>query len=169
MKASITGKVLEFKATAKGGAQGINLFAALKDVWIHFIFLCGALLIAMVDLSTPLFPLVPANRSTQQSVLTRLNPWWCVFNAVPYYLVVHYAFVGRKVSLRVACAVTYLLQTGIIFYIMFIFWQPETWDPAYDVSATTDFGTCTLFGGAVAQPAIPVAGVLTGMYIPMLT
>jgi hypothetical protein len=124
LKASITGKVLEFKATAKGGSQGLNILAALKHVWIHFTFLTVAVIIAIIDLVSngKVFPLVPENRNTQQSVFTRLNPLWAIFNAIPYYLAVHYAFVGRKVSLRIACAAAYLLQTAIIVYVMFIFW-----------------------------------------------
>jgi hypothetical protein len=90
---------ITFKTTSKGAGGGGP--SALRDIWIHILMFLTSLItviLGSVGLSADVnLPLV-------------ISLIFALYNCVPYYLVIHYAYFGRKSSLKIACMVGMLLQ-----------------------------------------------------------
>ncbi len=66
-------------------------------------------------------------------ITTRLNLislCWCFYNMVPYYLVLHYTYIGRGKSLRGTCtALMYLQQiAGVVALILLWVYLPKEYN-----------------------------------------
>lgn len=52
------------------------------------------------------------------------------YNSIPYYLVLHYAYIGRKTSLKVACLIAMILQWVVQVLAIILIWVllPRAYD-----------------------------------------
>ena len=107
------GRSITFKTTLKG-ADALRA-KSVGDLWMpttSFLALASALGFGMFKAATG-----PAVVSTLSISLI-----WIIYNAIPPYLLLHYNFIGKGQTLRLACTICHLMTTGLSLGALVLLW-----------------------------------------------
>jgi hypothetical protein len=110
---STCGKALTFKTTIKGGSMLMK--NGLGDLWMPCLCFCALL----ASLGFGIKQVV-----AQQTIITTLtlSLIWIVYSLIPQYLLIHYTWIGRGTTLRLACKVGYWLSTLAALAAVILLW-----------------------------------------------
>ncbi|DBB00628.1 TPA: hypothetical protein ACH3X3_002312 [Trebouxia sp. C0006] len=98
---SVFGDKIQFKTTLKGASMLMN--SAFRDLWVPglcFVLLFATMIAGLIELFTG---------STVSSPLA-ISVVWCVYNALPHFLVLWYVLVSKGISLQYLCRFCILLS-----------------------------------------------------------
>lgn len=107
------GRSITFKTTLKG-ADALRA-KSVGDLWMptaSFVSLASALGFGLYKAATG-----PAVVSTLS-----ISIIWIMYNAIPPYLLLHYNFIGKGQTLRLACTICHLMTTGLSLGALVLLW-----------------------------------------------
>lgn len=127
--AAVIGKSISFKVTAKGKG---TVAAALRQIWLHIILFLVTFITVILGL---------ASLSTNRNLPLVLSILWTFYNMVPFYLILHYAYIGRNTSLKWACWVGMVLMmiAGILSIFLVWFLMPQSYDYPNSLRLSVNF------------------------------
>lgn len=121
------GRSITFKTTLKG-ADALRAMS-VGDLWMptaSFVSLASALGFGLYKAATG-----PAVVSTLS-----ISIIWIMYNAIPPYLLLHYNFIGKGQTLRLACTICHLMTTGLSLGALVLLWL--VYPPEYNYGNVID-------------------------------
>jgi cellulose synthase/poly-beta-1,6-N-acetylglucosamine synthase-like glycosyltransferase len=127
---STCGKAITFKTTLKGASRFMN--SSIGDLWVPasvFLFLC-------VSFGFGLAKVISGPRVITTLTLSLV---WIVYSAIAPYLILHYTFIGRGTTLRLACNIGFYLSwlCGIAAIVLLWLVYPKPY--SYNEALTQNF------------------------------